>query len=415
VAQPILFTLPAAQPSVRGLTITRLAHASVLIACGHEVLLTDPWLSEKGGFPGYYMGESLPMGLAELPPLTGVLASMDHYDHFDIATFAGYRDHTVPVVVPAGTAMGESARKAGFTNVRDLSPWGTTQLGSFHITAVSTKPDLPTGHFEYEHASVIEVGGQTILFCAHTMMPAVQAAVAERFPRIDVAILAINGLCLRFRGNHQLSLAPTDAARLLGRLGARIAIPIHYAFHGGLASRAVLLSHRGTPEGLADAARDLAPETTVMTLAPGQQLDIAWGREGEAAAVSDAQKQQHLLRFFDKLNARDLSAFDLFSSDFVHHQPLATAPDTSREGARAGMKRLQEAIPDFRVCVDRIVIEGDAAIVRVLQSGTLARAIPGLGAPGPMNTRTTMLYRFSGSQIAEEWIDGSALTPIQQT
>src|SRR5262245_34886770 len=39
------------------LTLNRVAHASVLLDFGGPKLLTDPWFSERQGFPGYYRGE----------------------------------------------------------------------------------------------------------------------------------------------------------------------------------------------------------------------------------------------------------------------------------------------------------------------------------------------------------------------
>jgi predicted ester cyclase len=256
------------------------------------------------------------------------------------------------------------------------------------------------------------VGGRQILFCAHLMTPEVQATVAQRFPDFDLAILAINGLCLRVRGNHQLSFLPDDAAGLLNRLHVRVGVPIHYAFHGGLASRAVLLSHAGTPEGLGDAVRRLAPEATAMALAPGQLLTLASG-SSLVEGTAEGRKRASILAFFARLNAGDLDAFDLFAADFLHHHPLPTAPDGSREGARLGLIRLREVIRDFHVEVEHVIVEGDAVLVRIVQSGTLTRAVLGLAHPaGPMKTRTTLLYRFQHDHVAEEWIDGGVMSPV---
>src|SRR5215475_1004608 len=127
---PITFTLATPKPSGGELRIMRIGHASVLVQWGEDTLLTDPWFSQKGSFPGYYSGESLAMGIEALPRLTGVLGSMDHWDHFDMEHFAAYRDHAVPIVVPAGTRQGEQAAAAGFVDVRALQPWQSVQLGA---------------------------------------------------------------------------------------------------------------------------------------------------------------------------------------------------------------------------------------------------------------------------------------------
>src|SRR5688572_3581204 len=67
------------------LRVTRLAHASVLIELGGERILTDPWFTEKAG---YHPGEPLGLDPGELGPLTGVVVSHGHYDHFDVDALA---------------------------------------------------------------------------------------------------------------------------------------------------------------------------------------------------------------------------------------------------------------------------------------------------------------------------------------
>ena len=52
------------------LTITRVAHAAVLLGFHGHYILTDPWFSHK---PGYSPGEPLGVALDELPQLWNVL------------------------------------------------------------------------------------------------------------------------------------------------------------------------------------------------------------------------------------------------------------------------------------------------------------------------------------------------------
>jgi L-ascorbate metabolism protein UlaG (beta-lactamase superfamily)/predicted ester cyclase len=406
----IVFTLPAEKASGKTLRLIRMAHSSVMVQWGDDTLLTDPWFSQKRSHPGYYHGERLAMGVDALPKLTGVLGSMAHWDHFDMEHFAAYRDKGVPIIVPAGTKQRDQARDAGFTDVRPLEPWGVVELGAFRVTSVCAKPDQPRESFEYEYAYVIEVGEHAVLFCSHLMTPEVQLEVAKRFGRIDVAFLAINGLSLKQRKYHQLSMTPADAAALCKRLDIKVAIPIHYTFHGNWASEAFFLSHRGTPEALVEAARTQAPNTTPMTLTPGQRLDLHWGYGARQGGGPAEQKKASLVDFFAKLNAGDLSAFDLFTGDFVHHHPLPGG-DPTREGARRGMAAMREAIPDMRVTVESVIVEGEVAAVRIVNSGTLKRPLPGLDVPlGPVQLNIIMLYRFVGAQIAEEWFDVDAST-----
>src|SRR5919199_2212879 len=112
------------------LTLTRIAHASVLLDFSGTVLLTDPWFSER---QGYHHGEPYGVPLDRLPRLAGVVGSHDHYDHFDVASFRAYPDKTVPFAVKTG--MAAAARRAGFTQLAELEPWQSTDLGGVHVTA----------------------------------------------------------------------------------------------------------------------------------------------------------------------------------------------------------------------------------------------------------------------------------------
>jgi len=57
--------------------VTRITHSCHLIEIGGRTFLTDPWFSTR---PGYYQGEPIALGIADLPRLDGVLISHEHYD-----------------------------------------------------------------------------------------------------------------------------------------------------------------------------------------------------------------------------------------------------------------------------------------------------------------------------------------------
>lgn len=66
-----------------------------------------------------------------------------------------------------------------------------------------------------------------------------------------------------------------QAAELTGVLRPRLAVPIHYAYTAGpLRDRLLLKMDRARPDHYADACADLAPDTDVHVLAPGQPLRV---------------------------------------------------------------------------------------------------------------------------------------------
>ena len=139
--------------------VTRITHSCHLIEIGGRTFLTDPWFSTR---PGYYQGEPIAVGIADLPRLDGVLISHEHYDHCDLDAFAAYRDPSVPLFT-AGTVV-EAARKHGFTNVTALAPWQGVEAGGVTITAT------PARHGVYEITFVLRSGSQAVYFAGDTML-----------------------------------------------------------------------------------------------------------------------------------------------------------------------------------------------------------------------------------------------------
>ncbi len=246
-----------------GLTITRITHACALIDFGGATILTDPWFSEK---PTYHPGEPIALQPPELPPLAGVIISHGHYDHCDLSAFSAYPDKSVPFAVRRGVAA--KVRAAGFSNVTELDPWQTTRLGGVAVTAAPARHQVPEVTF------LLGADGHTVFFGGDTLLIPELADVARRYPAIDAALLPINGLRIRPLLNKQVVMDAREAATLTRLLRPAAAVPIHYAFTGGCFGDRLLVKHDGNPQAYQDAANDLAPDTAVHVLAPGEPLTI---------------------------------------------------------------------------------------------------------------------------------------------
>lgn len=246
------------------MTVTRVAHACVLLDFDGYRILTDPWFSEK---PGYYQGERRAYdSAADLPPLAAVLVSHGHYDHFDLAAFAAYTDKAVPMLVKRG--LGEAARRHGFTDVTELDAWQGARVGPLNITATPARHKIP------EVTYVIEGAGRRVFFGADTLRIAELDEIGRRWGEINLALLPIDGLTIRPLWNKQVVMNAIEAADLTRVLRPRLAVPIHYAFTGGTLRDRILLKKDPRPQVYVDAAADVAPDTDVRVLDPGQQLTM---------------------------------------------------------------------------------------------------------------------------------------------
>lgn len=250
---PILLNSPA---STAPLTVTRIAHATVLLDIGGLRVLTDPWFTEK---MHYHQGEPLGMALKDLPRLDLIVASHAHYDHFDMIAMAEYPHKDVPFLV--GPDMVEAARGAGFTQVRELAAWEAWRQGPFTVTGIPAKHKIPEVTF------MIEARGRTIYFGGDTLLIPELRQLSKKFPSIDLALLSVNGLSVF---GQPVVMNAEEAGELAGLLKARVAIPMHYRFVGSWFTDTVVLGRNGTPERFISAARRMAPDTVVRVLEPGQ-------------------------------------------------------------------------------------------------------------------------------------------------
>jgi L-ascorbate metabolism protein UlaG (beta-lactamase superfamily) len=245
----------------QGFSVTRIAHASVLLDFGNAKVLTDPWFSEKMHF---HHGEPLAMAVEQLPKLTAIVASHAHYDHFDIETLKRYPDKAVPFFV--GPDMADAARAAGFTNVRELQAWEAATVGPLTITAA------PAAHKVPEITFVIQANGSTVYFGGDTRLIPELRELPKRFPSIQLALLSVNGL--RVLG-EQVVMNAEQAAELAGLLDAEVAVPMHYRFKGSWFTESFILSYDGTPERFLAAAKKAAPTTRATVLEPGEVLNLS--------------------------------------------------------------------------------------------------------------------------------------------
>jgi L-ascorbate metabolism protein UlaG (beta-lactamase superfamily) len=263
-AAPAPVTLsPVSEGPSADLAVTRIAHASVLLEMGDKRILTDPWFSQTGA---YRQGEPLGIALENLPKLDLVIASHEHYDHFDIETFAAYPHKDVPFIV--GPNMVEKARAAGFTQVRELKVWESAQVGDITVTA------CPGSHGVDEVTFMLQAYGSTVYFGGDSRLIPEMDELPKRFPSVQLALLSVNGLHAM---GKQMVMSDVEAAQLAGKLRAEVAIPLHYRFQGNWFTETFILSMEGTPERFAEEVKRSSPTTQVRVLEPAERLVLKRG------------------------------------------------------------------------------------------------------------------------------------------
>lgn len=247
--------------------VTYVGHATVLVEIDSIRLLTDPVLRRR-------IGPLRRHGAAPDPRLTeevdAVLISHLHHDHADVPSLRRL-SRTVPVLAAPGA--GDFLNRLGFSDVRELTPGDSDDVGGVRITA--TDANHPAGGRRFERASRavgFELAGQRrIYFAGDTDLFDGMKAIGG--DKLDLALLPIWGWGTNIGAGH---LDPERAARAAALLSPKAVVPIHWGtlYPLGLA-RLRPEPLRSPPRELARWMRELAPQSELRVLAPGETTSLA--------------------------------------------------------------------------------------------------------------------------------------------
>jgi len=246
------------------LAVTRIAHASQLIAIGELRILTDPWFTQTAT---YYHGEPVARAVESLGPIDAIVISHEHYDHCDLdALVAGGLDRSTPLFGP-GTVTALAAAK-GFTNLHTVEAWESARVGELTVTATPGQHGVPEVTF------VISAHGRSVFFGGDSLRVPELDEIPERLGPIDLAILPTNGLCIRPAGLAQVVMDAEQAAELTAVLQPALAIPHHYAFHSGFLGDRMITRADQNPRHFTAALALIAPEIASRIVLPGVEVSV---------------------------------------------------------------------------------------------------------------------------------------------
>jgi L-ascorbate metabolism protein UlaG (beta-lactamase superfamily) len=247
--------------------VTFVGHATVLIEMDGVRLLTDPVLRRRVG-PLRRHGTAPDRGLAE--DIDAVLLSHLHHDHADIPSLRRL-SRTVPILAAPGS--GDFLSRLGFSDVRELAPGDAADVGGVLVTATAANHPPSGRRFERTSRPVgFEVSGERrIYFAGDTDLFDGMEAIAG--DSLDLALLPIWGWGANIGAGH---LNPERAAGAAALLSPRAVVPIHWGtlYPLGLA-RLRPEPLRSPPLALARWMDELAPQSELRVLAPGEATSLA--------------------------------------------------------------------------------------------------------------------------------------------
>ncbi|HEV2750008.1 MAG TPA: MBL fold metallo-hydrolase [Gemmatimonadales bacterium] len=231
--------------------VTFIGHASFLMQIAGTNLLTDPVYAERASpvsFAGPRRVRAPGVRFDDLPAISCVLLSHNHYDHCDLGTLRALdgRFH-MPFVTPIGN--GRVLRSAGLRQVEEIDWWQRADTAPLPITLTPAQHFASRNMFDRNRALwggfLIEAPGLRVLFAGDSGYGPHFREIGGRFGPVDLALLPIGAYEPRWF-MKDIHMNPAEAVQAHLDLAARQSLAMHWG------------TFQLTPEGIDEPPRALA-------------------------------------------------------------------------------------------------------------------------------------------------------------
>lgn len=212
-------------------TLYRLGHSTILMKLNGDFWLTDPVFSKRAS-PVQWAGPARfhapPIGIAELPPIKGVILSHNHYDHLDYAAIRQLAEKTEYFLAPLG--VGDTLVSWGVPvhKVRQLGWWESVSAGSLTLTAT------PAQHFSGRSlwdsnktlwaSWVIDSGDLRVFFSGDSGYFKGFKEIGDRFGPFDLTLMETGAYDPNWPDIH---MQPKESMQAHIDLRGKVMLPIH--------------------------------------------------------------------------------------------------------------------------------------------------------------------------------------------
>ena len=269
---------PQIPPSLDGAaaSVTFIGHSTMLIQTPAGNILTDPMYSQRAGplnFVGPRRVRQPAVRFDDLPPISTVLLSHNHYDHCDLRTLRMLARRFDPVVV---TPLGNSplVRSAGIRRIEERDWWQEATIPPFAITLTPAHHFSARTPFDRNRALwsgfVLAAGGVRIFFAGDTAYAPFFTEIRRRLGPIDLALLPIGAYEPRWF-MRVVHMNPAEAVQAHLDLESPLSIGMHFG------------TFQLTTEGIDEPLRALEEACRARDVTPQQFRTL---RFGESATLS---------------------------------------------------------------------------------------------------------------------------------
>jgi len=250
--------------------VTFIGHSTFLIQTAAGNILTDPMYSERAG-PLNLLGPRRVRRPAvrfdDLPPISTVLLSHNHYDHCDLRTLRKLATRHDPLVVTP-LENGRLVRSTGIRHVEELDWWQEAGTPPLPITATPARHFSARTPFDRNRALwsgfVLTVGRARIFFAGDTAYGPFFSDIRHRLGPIDLALLPIGAYEPRWF-MQAVHMNPADAVQAHLDVEAAESVGMHFG------------TFQMTAEGIDEPLRALDEARQARNIPPSRFRTLGFG------------------------------------------------------------------------------------------------------------------------------------------
>jgi L-ascorbate metabolism protein UlaG (beta-lactamase superfamily) len=256
--------------------VTFIGHSTFLIQTQAGNILTDPMYSDRAG-PLNVLGprrvRQPAVRFEDLPPISTVLLSHNHYDHCDRRTLRMLAERFDPIVVtPLGN--GRLLRSAAIRRVEELDWWQEARTAPMPIMLTPAQHFSARTPFDRNRALwggfVLMAGASRVFFAGDTAYARFFREIRERIGPIDLALLPIGAYEPRWF-MQAVHMNPAEAVQAHLDLESSESIGMHFG------------TFQLTTEGIDDPVRALEEARRSRNIPPTHFRTIGFGESARLA------------------------------------------------------------------------------------------------------------------------------------
>ncbi len=212
-------------------SLWRLGHSTVLLKLRGGYWLTDPVFSKRAS-PVQWAGPARfhapPIALADLPPITGIVLSHDHFDHLDRKAILALAGTTTTILTPLGVGDRLIGWGVDAAKVRQLDWWQETDVDGLRFALTPAQHFSGRGLGDSDRTLwaswVIVDDDLRVFFSGDGGYSDAFAAIGTRYGPFDLALVESGAYDAKWPLVH---MQPEQTLQAFRDLRADVLLPIH--------------------------------------------------------------------------------------------------------------------------------------------------------------------------------------------